>query len=123
MRKITKLLLLLTAPLVALAGCATHYQKETVFSNGYSDYRVSDDRFVVTFRANEFTPAEKVMKYALKRASELTLKQGYRYFVVIEQTDSGKHLSYPSLRLLIQCHQNPPADRESIDAAQFLAKR
>lgn len=123
MRKLSKLLFALAIPLVAISGCATHYQKESVFQNGYSDYRVADDRFVVTFRANEFTPREKVMKYALKRAAELTLKQGFRYFAVIEQTDSGKHLNYPSLRLLIQCYQTPPIDRESIDAPQFLSRR
>jgi hypothetical protein len=55
------------------------------------------------------TPAEKVRKYALKRAAEVTVKNGYRYFAVLDETGEGKHLYYPSLRLTIQCfHERPP---------------
>ena len=121
MKKTRRILLAILLPIVALTGCATLYQKEGIFHNGYSDYRVSDDRFVVTYRANEHTPREKVMKYALQRASELTLQQGFRYFVVLEQIETGKHLYYPSLRIVIQCFMEPPSDRESIDAPSFLA--
>lgn len=121
MRKIRRILLAILLPVVAFTGCATLYQKEGVFHNGYSDYQVSPDQFVVTFRANEHTPREKVMKYALKRASELTLQQGYRYFVVLEQMETGKHLYYPSLRLVIQCSTDPFPDRESMDAPSFLS--
>jgi hypothetical protein len=100
---------LFIASLVALTSCATLYQKEGIFTNGYSDLRSGRDTFVVTFRANEMTPAEKVRKYALKRAAEVTVKNGYRYFAVLDETGEGKHLYYPSLRLTIQCfHERPP---------------
>lgn len=105
----------LIASLVALTSCATLYQKEGIFTNGYSDLRAGRDTFVVTFRANEMTPAEKVRKYAIKRAAQLTLKNGYRYFVVLDETGEGKHLYYPSLRLTIQCFHERPQDRVSID--------
>ncbi len=104
---------------VALTSCATLYQKEGIFTNGYSDIRSGRDTFVVTFRANEMTPAEKVRKYALKRAAAITLKNGYRYFVVIDETGTGKHLYYPSLRLTIQCFHERPSDRTSLDAREF----
>jgi len=122
MKKIKGLIFALLLPLIALAACATHYHKEGVFHNGYSDYKIAEDRFVVTFRANEFTPQEKVLEYALKRAAVLTLKQGFRYFVVLEQADSAKDLHYPSLRLVIQCYAEPPLEKESIDAPVFLAQ-
>jgi hypothetical protein len=112
--KFSKLLLLV--PLVALIGCATTYQKEGVFTNGYSDYRVTQDTFVVIFRANEHTPKEDVFKYALQRCAKLTLKNGYRYFAVIEETGKGPGLHYPSVRLKIQCFHTPPEALESIDA-------
>ncbi len=102
--------------LVALASCATIYQKEGIFSNGYSDLRSGKDTFVITFRANEFTPAKKVRKYALQRAASITLKNGYRYFVVLDETGEGKHLHYPSLRLTIQCYHDRPLGAASIDA-------
>lgn len=104
--RISKLLIVTFAAL--LGSCSTLYQKEGIFSNGYSDLRSGKDTFVVTFRANEYTPAEKVRKYALKRAAAITLKNGYQYFVVLDETGEGKHLHYPSLRLTIQCfHERP----------------
>jgi hypothetical protein len=97
-------------------SCSTLYQKEGIFSNGYSDLRSGKDTFVVTFRANEFTPAEKVRKYALKRAAAITLKNGYRYFVVLDETGRGKHLHYPSLRLTIRCFHEQPIQGAIFDA-------
>jgi hypothetical protein len=113
--KIPKFLFLMI-PLMALIGCATTYQKESVFTNGYSDFRASEDTFVVTFRANEHTPKEDVFTYALQRCAELTLKNGFRYFAVIEESSKGRGLHYPSVRLHIQCFHSEPAGLESIDA-------
>ncbi|MBX7065789.1 MAG: hypothetical protein K1X28_01020 [Parachlamydiales bacterium] len=110
--QITKILI---ASMVALTSCATLYQKEGFFTNGYSDMRAGQDIFVVTFRANEFTPAKKVKKYALRRAAEVALKNGYRYFIVLDETGRGKHLHYPSVRMTIQCFHEKP-DRPVIDA-------
>ena len=105
--------------MVALTSCATLYQKEGIFTNGYSDLRSGRDTFVVTFRANEMTRPEKVRKYALKRAAAVTLKYGYQYFIILDETGEGKHLHYPSLRLTIQCFREKPLDRPSIDAKQL----
>jgi len=96
------------------AGCATTYQREGFFTNGYSDTRVSKDVFVITFRASEYTSQEEVYQLALQRASELTLKSHYKYFTIIEQTS----LHYPSIRLKIQCYHWPEAG--TFDAEQFL---
>ena len=105
-------------PLLALASCATEYQKEGVFTNGYSEFRLSPGVYVVTYRANEFTDPEKVMEFALKRAAEITRKKGYRYFTLID-TKNLPH--YPSIRITIQCFAEKPQDRESIDASQLLS--
>lgn len=125
---ISKLALLTIIPLVALTSCATSYQKETFFTNGYSSQKKASNRFVVTFKANEHTPTEKVRQYAFKRASELTLRHGFRYFTVLEEIDASKdrraknkaHLHYPSLQLIIQCFHERPADGEAFDANSFL---
>lgn len=104
--------------LVALAGCATIYQKEGFFNNGYSDLRSGQDTFVVTFRANEHTSRQKVKKYALRRAAEITRTHGYQYFVVLDEIGEGKHLYYPSLRLTIQCFHDRP-DGSAFDINHF----
>lgn len=114
-----KIFFLFFFPLVALMGCATTYQKEGVFTNGYSEFRSAHDKFVVTFRANEHTHEEKAFQYALQRSAELTLKSGFRYFSVLDKIGKGVGLHYPSVRLSIQCYHIPPADREWIDAADL----
>lgn len=112
-------------PLVALTSCATTYQREGIFTNGYSDAKMAPDTFSVTFRANEQTPPEKVLRYALKRAAELTLRNSYRYFEVVEEIDAKRntknkgHLHYPSIRLIIKCFHEKPLDREVYDARQL----
>ena len=127
-------------PLLALASCATDYQKEGIFSNGYSDYRLAEDTFVVTFRANEYTSPEKVKKYALRRAAELAVRHGYSHFAILSEKDTSKErtvihsktegnektgtisqLHYPSLSLTIHCYHEKPASQETISAKDFLA--
>lgn len=115
-----RILISLLLPLAALLGCATSYQKEGVFTNGYSDFRKAEDKFVVTFRANEHTPEGKVLKYALARCAEVTLAAGFQYFTVLDQTGKGNGLHYPSLRLTIQCDHFEPEGRESLNAKQYL---
>ncbi|MCB1110944.1 MAG: hypothetical protein KDK64_08175 [Chlamydiia bacterium] len=72
-----------------LVGCstATTYHARNFMGEGYGDYRLSVDRFTVTFRANEHTGPEDVRKYALRRASEVATNYGYRYFIVEEERD------------------------------------
>jgi hypothetical protein len=106
----------LIAIVALLAGCATVYQKEGFFTNGFSEKRVEESIFTVTFRANEHTPADTVVQYALKRASDTALKHGYRYFVIIDK----KNLHYPSVRLTIQCFKEKPDDPNVIDAQNAL---
>jgi hypothetical protein len=107
--------------LTLLGSCSTIYEKEGIFNNGYSDSRVAQDVFLVTFRANERTNPEKVRKYALRRAAEVCLEHGFSYFAVLEQIDSStkKNLYYPSLRFKIQCYHSKPLDRDVIDARQM----
>ncbi len=114
---IVKILIL---SLVALSSCATLYQKEGFFSNGYSDIRSGQDIFVITFRANEHTKEHKVKRYALRRAAEVALKNNYRYFTVLDEIGEGKHLNYPSIRLTIQCFHEQPSDRAVLDARSLL---
>ncbi len=118
MKRKTKALLAFTL-LLAASSCVTSYEQEGVFSNGYSDIRLSEDTFIVTFKANEFTPEEKTMKYALQRAAELTVRQGYSYFTVVQRLAASQRkvegkvlpaIYYPSIRLKIQCFTECPGD-------------
>lgn len=82
-----------TIAFLILSGCGTSY-KALGFNGGYSEIKTTPDSFIVTFKGNEFTSHEKVMQYALKRASELTIQNGYKYFSVISSTDRTKSYNY-----------------------------
>ena len=81
----------------ALAGCetATPYQPlkpGAADSGGYSETRIEQDRWKITFHGNSMTSRETVETYLLYRAAELTVNQGDDWFETVDrQTD--KHTS------------------------------
>lgn len=84
-------LLTLSAILLTLAGCATKSGKHSMFQPatrdgiGYKEFFVSDTHYRIQFKArgNQRTAARD---YALMRAAELSVQQGYDWFVVSKQT-------------------------------------
>jgi hypothetical protein len=83
----------LTAAVIAALGCglaacetATPYQAaapggaRTAGGYGFSDYRIDDVHWRVTFAGNSMTSRETVEKYLLYRAAELTRQQGFDWF-------------------------------------------
>lgn len=77
-----------------LVGCATKYKPIGFLGEGYSEIRTKPDSFIVTFKGNSATPAEKVYQYALTRASEITLNNGYKYFHVTSNKDQSRKTDY-----------------------------
>lgn len=78
----------IAAASLIMTGCAyssTPYQpisSANRVSGGYSDIRISEDRFRVSFAGNTLTSREKVESYLLFRAAELTLEQGRDWFAI-----------------------------------------
>lgn len=91
----------LIAGCLGLGACAT---TPTLFQAaaganavGYSDYRIEPGRYRVTFRGGPGAPIEQVADYALLRAAELALAEGYDWFRVADrftenQPDRGPRL-------------------------------
>ena len=74
--------------LVALAGCATqttYHPADKRGDDGYTDTKLTDTRYRVTFTGNSNTPSETVKDHALLRAAELTLSQGYDWFQLADR--------------------------------------
>lgn len=132
---------ILTAGLLTLmlAGCSTSYHQKGFFGDGYSDYRVNQDKFAVTFRGNEFTDSEDVRRFALIRAAELTLQNGFRYFKILSEKDVSRQAietstkeneistlkrkvkkQAPGIDLMIRCFDQQP-DGDAIDAREFIS--
>ena len=88
--------LLLGAAGLALAACATSTPYTAADLNsgyGFTDQKIEDDRYRITFRGNSSTSREAVETYLLLRAAELTLENGYDHFVVVED-DTDKSTTY-----------------------------
>jgi hypothetical protein len=95
-----KRLLLAATACLALAACATPtpYQPLTnrgTTTGGFSELRVSPDRFRVTFSGNSLTSRETVERYLLYRAAEVTLAEGYDWFALADRhTDRDTRTYY-----------------------------
>ena len=85
MKKITKLFYLSTA-FIILTSCSTQYQRTGEFGgfnqSGYNDTRTNANTVTVSFMGNGLTPINKVKTYLLYRCAEVTINNGYDYFIV-----------------------------------------
>jgi hypothetical protein len=88
------------ALLVVLVACTspTPYRAATD-DTGYRDQQIETNRFRVSFTGNSATPLGRVQDYALYRAAELTVANGFDYFrVASRSTDTqGGVVSGPSV--------------------------
>jgi len=78
---------------VLLSGCATTYQPSS-FSGGFSETRLGEDTFQVSFRGNGYTSPERASNFCLLRSSELALQNGFRYFIVVDSEKSSRLSTY-----------------------------
>lgn len=82
---------------LSMAACATStpYGPATGKNPyGFSDQKIEDNRYRIVFRGNSSTEREAVETYLLYRAAELTLENGFDYFVVTEQdTEANRRYS------------------------------
>ncbi len=85
-----RLAALVLASLV-LTGCATATPYQAVNKgHGYSEQRLEADRYRVSFAGNTRTSYDTVADYLLYRAAELTLENGYDYFIVTDRGNEGQ---------------------------------
>ena len=68
---------------VLFIGCATSYKDKSFFSGGgYSETQLDKNVFNVTFKGNKYTDRERASDLTLLRSAELTLENGFEYFIV-----------------------------------------
>jgi hypothetical protein len=81
-------LAILLAAGVSLAACETVPTRYAASAGprsvGFSDYRVEPGRYRVTFRGGPGAPPNQVQDYALLRAADIALSEGYDWFEVVE---------------------------------------
>jgi hypothetical protein len=85
---------------LTLASCmsATPYQPAMGAGpsarGGYSDTQIEGNRFRVSFSGNTLTARETVERYLLYRSAELTVQNGFDYFVLADRDTEKKSQTY-----------------------------
>jgi len=87
-------MILASAGVLAACTTSTPYAP-TNGGYGFSEQRIEENRYRITFRGNSSTSRETVENFLLYRAAELTLEQGYDYLIVTE-SDTETKTSYSS---------------------------
>ncbi len=116
--------------LALLAGCGTHYHSQNMFGNGFSETQTSPDSFIVTFQGNGYSKSSQMMQYAVRRASELCIQSGYKYFKIVNTLDTsnysgsnGSVSKAPAFSLRIKCTTEKTGDADEVDAEFFLTNK
>jgi len=76
-------ILLSLVAIAGLAACATSYQPQS-FSGGFTETQLDKNVFRVSFQGNGYTRAERAEEMALLRSAELTLKNGFTHFAIVD---------------------------------------
>ncbi len=85
--------LIATILVLLVAGCSTSYQKKS-FTGGYSETQLGENTFQVYFSGNGYTSREKTTDFTLMRSAELTLENGFEYFIIVDSAQSSNLSSY-----------------------------
>lgn len=118
-------ILMLMCALGLMAACATPYkQAKKESANGYFDAKLQTDMYEVLFNGNENTSARRANDFALLRAAEVCLENGYQSFDIVRKTedftekevDTGVKIlggtlsnienSEPKITLVVRCSKN-----------------
>ena len=78
---------------VFLTGCSSTYRPDG-YSGGYSEVKLDENVYRVTFRGNGYTDSQKAADLALLRCAELTVEKGFPYFVILKGEDRESRGSY-----------------------------
>jgi len=120
----TKLILVILLGLF-LAGCAT-YQPSNIFAGGYSEIQLAPDVFSISYEGTSWSGAGGAHDFAILRAADVTVKNGFRYFGVFTKRNRafpGKRLKlrHPRSQLVIKCFTTKPDNIPVLDA-RFLQR-
>lgn len=72
---------------VLLCSCATKYQRRG-WSGGYSDQQLQKNIFRVSTDLNKFSSKDRAEDFTMYRACEVTLKNGYDYFIITDSENT-----------------------------------
>lgn len=84
------------ASATALGACSsgpTPYQPAAGYDRGYTEQKIENERYRISFKGNSMTERDTVENYLLYRAAELTMQSGYDTFTIVNRdTDKESRL-------------------------------
>ena len=110
-----------------VAGCATAYGPENA-NGGYSETQLQPNVYRVTFRGNVRLAQAQTNEMALLRAAEVTLANGYVWFVSSGSAPTGtavslatKGVAVPATTVTITCFtERPDTTAQAYDARAVI---
>jgi hypothetical protein len=57
---------------------------------GYSEYRIEPGRYRVTFQGGDGAPARQLEDYAMRRAAEIAVHDGYDWFQIVDRAGEAR---------------------------------
>lgn len=78
---------------IYLSGCATSYQKMG-FSGGFEETQLAPNVWKVHFAGNGYTRSSRAEDMTLLRSADITLQNGFSYFVLAGSNSSTDYSSY-----------------------------
>ena len=121
-------MLILCLCAVVAGGCAV--SKPANFQGGFTTARLARDEFEISFDGNVGVDAKAMEESLLRRAAEVTVEQGYTYFVAtgsarqagfnVSLTTDLFHSSRQTHRSIIIRCSPPPGEPGAINAAEWL---
>jgi len=76
-----------------VSGCATGYHKMG-YTGGFSETKIQDDIYKVRFSGNPKCEMGRAEDFVLLRSAEVTLENGYKYFVIVDEKSGTKSGAY-----------------------------
>lgn len=128
-----KILSFTIASMLGFSGCASSYQPDDHFTGGYSETQLTENIFNVAFNGNGFTSQQQASDFALLRSAEITINNGYKYFIIskvdnyINTSISGNKdqigsSSEPKINNTIVCFKGKPEINDIVYEAEFIIK-
>ena len=92
-------------------------------SGGYSDTKLGDRIYQVRFRGNGYTHNDRVSALILRRAAELTLENGFRFFTLSGQQTQTSHSmgwNFPDQSTIVRFLSSVNDDPAGMDAVAVI---
>lgn len=84
-----------TLSLGACASSPDYVEADSPEDRGYYTQKISDDRFRVVYNGGRRAGIETTRDYALLRAAEITLREGYSWFEIVDRDTYTKTTREP----------------------------